>query len=90
MRAYTTIRLIQYPDVADLRAEARPTHCARTDGRSIFRRSHIKRATRRYLKHRDKMRAVKDVTHMLLEEERQEIAEFLEMERHYTETGDYY
>lgn len=60
MNPYRTIKLTQWPDVSDLKAEGRPTHLGRMDGRSIFRRSRIKRATRRILKHRDKAKQAQE------------------------------
>ena len=52
MKAYKTIRFVEYPDRGDLRADGRSN-----DGiRPVFRDPRAKAATRRYLKRRDRAR----------------------------------
>lgn len=82
MRPYDTIRLIEHPDVADLRMEARPTRMGRMDGRSIFRRPRVKRATRRHLKHADRARSMRAELKMEAECEWQDVLELIHIEEH--------
>jgi len=59
MRPYMHLRLEQFPDVADLKAEGRKTRVGRLDGRSMFRRVSTKHANRRRLKRIDRRVAEK-------------------------------
>lgn len=47
MHPYTYVRLEQCPDVADIKAEGRPTRVGRLDTRSVFRNARTKHAARR-------------------------------------------
>lgn len=54
MRPYVTLKLEQWPDVADLKAEGRPRHLGSLKGRSLFRRAAAKHRARRYLRRLDR------------------------------------
>jgi hypothetical protein len=56
MKPYTTMRLIEFPDVADIKLEARQSRCGRTDEHGYCRRPSVKHSTRRYLKRADRAR----------------------------------
>jgi len=75
MRPYLSIRLTQWPDMADLKAEGRKAAAGNLRGRNgrdirgLFRHPRVKRAVRRTLKRIDRRRvqaqAVEDMTNVL-------------------------
>lgn len=60
VRAYRTIRFIEYPDVADIQSQARKSSVGRLDERGYIRNTERKRAIRRMLKRRDKANAIRE------------------------------
>jgi hypothetical protein len=56
MRPYKTIRLIEGPDVADIKSEGRKSSVGRLDQRGYFKNRASKRATRRAMKKADRNR----------------------------------
>ena len=58
MRAYSTYRLIEFPDVADIKNEARRSCVGRNDSRGYIRDKRRKRSIRRYIKRADRARGI--------------------------------
>lgn len=69
MHPYSTFRLIEFPDVADIKLEARSSRTGRYDERGYVRRASVKRTTRRALKRSDKARALRIIHHELTMEQ---------------------
>lgn len=64
MKPYATIRLTEFPDVADIKGEGRASHIGRFaepggDYKNYTRKAHIRRATRRYLKRVDRRKQIR-------------------------------
>jgi hypothetical protein len=71
MTPYQTFRLTEYPDVADIKIEARNT---RTGG--VFQRPTVKHDVRRHLKRADRARSLREEIRIEREAEEQEQQEF--------------
>jgi len=59
MRAYQTIKFIEFPDVVDIRSEGRASHVGRIKRGRGYNRPRSKAASRRYLKRADRARVVR-------------------------------
>jgi hypothetical protein len=94
MLPYKTLRLEQWPDVADVRREARASRVGKLDHHTYNDRPARKAAIRRTLKRRDRARLEAQAIKEVQQELEQDIREFLELHRTYGlifyDTGDLY
>lgn len=89
MIAYQTIRLTEYPDVADIKAEGRNTRTGRLNDHRTIRHLRVKHSVRRSLKRSDRARSMREELQLEAEIERQEMKEFEEWERSLNDVDDY-
>lgn len=85
MHPYSTIRLTEFPDVGDMRREARASRVGMLSRHTVNHRSRVKRSLRRTIKRSDRAR---DLRARLADEAAVERALWIELEEIMRDFGE--